>query len=228
MDGDIVSARPEILIQLKDENQFLLLDDTSDFEIYLLHPNQGTPDRLNFSMPELTFIPATPGDNSCQIEYRPDYTAQDGIYELMIRARDKSNNISGTGNGDYDYSIKFEIVNKSTITNVLNYPNPFSTSTQFVFTLTGSEMPTEFTIQIVTISGVVVREITLNELGPIHIGRNITDYRWNGTDEYGDKLATGVYLYRVIAKMNNHDIDKSSTSADKYFKNGFGKMYIMR
>ena len=41
-----------------------------------------------------------------------------------------------------------------------NYPNPFSTSTKFVFTLTGSEIPDVFTIQIMTISGKVVREIT--------------------------------------------------------------------
>jgi flagellar hook assembly protein FlgD len=97
-----------------------------------------------------------------------------------------------------------------------------------VFTLTGSEIPTEFTIQIITISGVVVREITLNELGPIHIGRNITQFAWDGTDEYGDKLATGVYLYRVITKLNDEPLEKKSTSADKYFKNGFGKMYILR
>lgn len=228
MDGDIVSAKPEIKIQLKDENQYLLLDDTSDFELYLKYPNQSTAQKLNFGQQEIAFYPATGPDNTCYIEYTPDFSVQDGVYELLIRAQDKSNNISGVGTGDYDYSIKFEVINQSTVTNVLNYPNPFSTQTQFVFTLTGSELPTEFTIQILTISGVVVREITMNELGPVHIGRNITDYRWDGRDEYGDLLATGVYLYRVIAKMNGEDIHRSSTSADKYFKNGFGKMYIMR
>lgn len=228
MDGDIVSARPEIVIQLKDENKFLLLNDTADFELYLKYPNQSNAVKLNFGLPEITFIPATNQDNLCRIEYLPDFTAEDGIYELLVRARDRSNNISGYGNGDYDYNIRFEVVNHSTVTNVLNYPNPFSTSTQFVFTLTGSELPTEFTIQILTISGVVVREITVDELGPIHIGRNITEYRWDGRDEFGDLLATGVYLYRVIAKLNGEDMDRSNTSADKYFRNGFGKMYIMR
>src|SRR5690606_1997062 len=106
--------------------------------------------------------------------------------------------------------------NKSTITEVMNYPNPFSTSTQFVFTLTGSEVPTQLTIQILTVSGVVVREITLDELGPIHIGRNITEYKWDGRDEYGDQLATGVYIYRVIAKMNGETIEKRQSGADKF------------
>ena len=55
--------------------------------------------------------------------------------------------------GAIDYNIQFEIINKQTITEVLNYPNPFSTSTKFVFTLTGSEIPDIFTIQIMTITG---------------------------------------------------------------------------
>ena len=33
------------------------------------------------------------------------------------------------------------------------------------------------------------------ELGAIHIGRNITDYKWDGTDMYGQALANGVYIY---------------------------------
>lgn len=164
----------------------------------------------------------------CKLKLRPDFTNQDGIYQLLIRAKDRSNNSSGKGDGQYDYKIRFEVINKSTITEVMNYPNPFSTSTQFVFTLTGSEVPTQLTIQILTVSGVVVREITLDELGPIHIGRNITEYKWDGRDEYGDQLATGVYIYRVIAKMNGETIEKRQSGADKFFKKGFGKMYIMR
>ena len=58
-------------------------------------------------------------------------------------------------------------------------------------------MPDEIKIQILTVTGRVVREITEDELGPIQIGRNITEYAWDGTDEFGDRLANGVYLYTV-------------------------------
>jgi flagellar hook assembly protein FlgD len=68
----------------------------------------------------------------------------------------------------------------------------------------------------------------LNELGPIHVGNNVTSFKWNGTDEYGDKLATGVYIYQVITKINGEEIDHRNISADKYFKNNFGKLYILR
>ena len=79
-----------------------------------------------------------------------------------------------------------------------------------------------------TITGKVVREIMQEELGSIHIGRNITDYAWDGKDEYGDKLANGVYFYRVISSLHDRIMDVRGSGADKYFNKGFGKMYIMR
>jgi hypothetical protein len=109
----------------------------------------------------------------------------------------------------------------------MNYPNPFSASTQFVFTLIGSKIPDEFTIQIMTATGKVVREITKDELGDIHIGRNITDFSWNCTDEFGDALANEVYLYRVIVKIENENVELRESGADQYFTKSFGKMYLM-
>ena len=79
-----------------------------------------------------------------------------------------------------------------------------------------------------TVTGKVVREITVDELGPIRIGRNITSYAWDGRDEYGDRLGNGVYLYRVITKINGQSIENRETSADNFFKEGFGKMYLFR
>lgn len=143
---------------------------------------------------------------------------------MLVQGADKSGNISG----DYEYDIEFEVDHHSSVTHLMNYPNPFSTSTQFVFTLTGAVIPDEFTIQIMTITGKVVREITVGELGPIKIGRNITEYTWDGTDEYGDYLANGVYLYRVIVKINGQDVELRESGADQYFTKEFGKMYIIR
>ena len=110
----------------------------------------------------------------------------------------------------------------------MNYPNPFSTQTQFVFTLTGENIPDEFTIQILTVTGKLVRTITRNELGPIHIGRNVTDYRWDGKDEFGDQLANGVYLYRVKTSINGENVDLRESGADQYITKGFGKMYLLK
>ena len=89
----------------------------------------------------------------------------------------------------------------------------------FLFSLAGN---------IFFITGKIVREIDMSELGNIHIGRNITQYAWDGRDEFGDRLANGVYLYRVVTRMNDKSIDLNQTSASKYFNHEFGKMYLFR
>ena len=250
MSNDLVSSKPDVLITMRDENQYLALNDTSLAQVYIRYPGQTVPTLINYDNNILTFYPATGNiakRNQARIEYKPTFT-QDGTYDLLIRDKDRSGNYSSnttnryqgtTINGVYyDYKTSFNIITKSMITNVLNYPNPFSTRTQFVFTLTGSEIPDYMKIQIMTITGKVVKEIQRTELGNIHVGVNKTDYYWDGRDEYGDKLANGVYFYRVITKIEDKSVDHMSstqygqffnnTNIDKYFKNGFGKLVIMR
>jgi hypothetical protein len=228
LDGDIVSARPEILVTLDDENTTLLADqpqDTALFKVFLTGPD-GVLNRIYFrqgGQEVLQFVPANGPSNVCKLFWRPVF-GQDGTYTLSVRASDKSRNNSG----DRDNSIRFEVVNRPTITSVLNYPNPFTTSTRFVFTLTGQETPTAMQIQIMNISGRVVREISLAEIGPLHIGRNISAFAWDGTDQFGDRLARGVYLYRVKAQLHGQDMEMRASGADPWLKKGYGKMYLLR
>lgn len=227
LNGDIVSGKPNIAIQLHDENRFLALDDTSKFRIFLTPPGVNSGVEIKWSNTTygqaMKFTPANLPNNSCRIDWNPTFS-EDGIYILSVEGRDISNNESGK----FSYRISFEVINRSTITEVLNYPNPFSTATRFVFTLTGNEIPTGMKIQIMTVTGKIVREILQNELGNIHIGRNITDYAWDGKDEYGDRLANGLYLYRVVTDLHGQSIERRNTEIDKYFKKGWGKMYLMR
>ena len=226
MDGDIVSAEPMIQVKLTDENPFLELNDTSLVKVYLQTPSRSDPQRIYFyedGVENMRFYPASMPNNSCTVEFNPTFT-EDGTYRLLVQATDKTMNESG----QEDYNIRFEVITRSTITEVLNWPNPFSTATHFVFTLTGSELPTFFKIQIMTVTGKVVKEIDMDELGPIRMGRNITDYAWDGTDRYGDRLANGVYLYRVITNINGEEIELNPTAASKYFHKEFGKMYLIR
>jgi hypothetical protein len=231
LDGDIVSAKPMIEMRLKDENKFLLMNnisDTSLFNVFIQDPGASSAQRIYFrsssGQENMRFYPASSSsDNKCRIEYNADFPI-DGTYKLIVQSKDISKNKPGSS----DYKIDFDVINKSTITEVMNWPNPFSTATRFVFTLTGSEIPTYFKIEIMTITGKIVREIEVGDLGSIHIGRNITQYAWDGKDDFGDQLANGVYLYRVITNINGKSIDKNPTAADKYFKQEFGKMYLMR
>jgi len=229
LSGDLVDPKSEVIMSLKDENQFLIMSeesDTANFGIYISNPN-GIQKRLNFrnSLGEQTleWQAADETSKKFKIIYNGNFEL-DGVYRLLVQGADKSGNLSG----DFNYDIEFEVDHNSSITNLMNYPNPFSTQTQFVFTLTGAVLPDEFTIQIMTVSGKVVKEITVDELGGVHIGRNVTDYRWDGKDEFGDFLANGVYLYRVITKIHGENIEHRESGADNYISKGFGKMYIIR
>jgi len=225
MNREIVSSSPQIDISLRDDNSFLLMDDTSTFSVFLKAPNEEEK-LLNYginSTYRMEFKPANGSQNKAMVRLKPDLK-KDGVYELLVQAKDKSGNASGKK----DYRVQFEVINKSTVSRLLNYPNPFSTSTRFVFTLTGNQVPDQIQIQIMTVTGKVVREIDQFELGPIHIGNNITEYAWDGKDDYGDQLANGVYLYRVKMRINGNSIDHRETNADQFFTREFGKMFLLR
>ena len=117
------------------------------------------------------------------------------------------------------------------ISNFYNYPNPFSTATRFVYTLTGDKLPSYFKIQILTASGKIVREVSQAEFGPLLPGTNQSEFVWDGRDAYGDPLANGVYLYKIIAKDENGDNFEKYDLNDAeslHFLNGYGKMVLIR
>ncbi|MEQ9007421.1 MAG: transporter, partial [Ekhidna sp.] len=223
LDGDIVSPNPNIVVKMRDDNPFIFKTDTVGINISLKLPGEESQfQRVNFSDPRLTYTLATENQDF-QISYQPG-PLEDGMHSIQIQAQDESGNEAGTE----PYQINFEVINESTVTHFYPYPNPFSTRCRFVFTLTGSEIPDQIKIQIMTVTGRVVREITQDEIGPIRIGNNITSYAWDGRDEYGDQLANGVYFYKVFINSEGNALKQRATSADRAFKHGFGKLYILR
>ncbi|MFN8291987.1 MAG: C25 family cysteine peptidase [Chitinophagaceae bacterium] len=228
LNRDVVSPMPSILVKLKDEAKWMALNDTSLLTLQVKYPN-GRTRRFYFNNDTVRFTPAGQApnnDNTATIDFRP-YFPDDGEYELIVSGKDRSSNKAGT----MEYRVSFLVINKPMISNMMNYPNPFTTSTAFVFTLTGSEVPQSLKIEIMTVTGKIVREITKEELGPLNIGRNITEFKWDGTDQFGQKLANGVYLYRVVTNLNGRSLDKytgKGDNTDKFFNKGYGKMYLMR
>jgi hypothetical protein len=223
MDGDIISPKPEIRITLKDDNPFLLINNP---ELFTLKIDTGRNQIITIQPddPRIQFEPQKSPSDFATLRFNPEFRT--GDYKLIVQASDESGNFSAVN----DKSVNFRVIEKESVSNVFNYPNPFSTSTQFVFTLTGDKIPDIFSISIMTLSGKVVREIKKEELGHLKIGTNRTPFKWDGTDEYGSKLANGVYLYKVNVRKEDggyyeqFDIPKT----DSFFREGFGKLVIMR
>jgi len=215
LDGDMVSSHPKVTIKLKDNSRFNLLDDINLFDLKLLKNGDSKP--LDVMLTEqnlLTFTPAQEGKNETMLEFSP--TLENGTYNLAVQARDKSGNLSG----DNAYSINFIIDNQKGFKNLMNYPNPFSTSTQFVFEITGS-VPNTLKLQIFSISGKIVREFNQAEIGNLKIGKNITTLHWDGRDQFEAPLANGVYLYSITSSDSDFTPNKNS-------KLNFGKIVIIR
>lgn len=237
--GDIIAPQPEIIAQLRDDHPVNALSDTNAIRVRLKRlPSDGTPSLdpprdLHYSLaagtpnPELEFIPSsgTGANNRARVIYRPQAFA-DGEYLLEVQGRDAAGNLAGLE----PYRIQFRVVNASTITHVVNYPNPFSTSTRFVYTLTGSAIPEVFQVHIYTVTGRLVKVIDLKASGDVRIGTNISEAAWDGTDEFGDRLANGVYLYKLVMEMPGEtgapQLDDRNTA--QFFKGGWGKMVLMR
>ncbi|MBC7425993.1 MAG: hypothetical protein H7321_05610, partial [Bacteroidia bacterium] len=234
MNGDIVSPSPVILIVSKDENKFLLQKDTAGIQLSLKYPNTSNYVDIDVKGSLVRFHPATNSQNSASMEFVPK-DLPDGIYKLKVQSNDVSKNLAGTSY----YEISFNVIRESSTTNFYPYPNPFTTSMRFVFTLTGSEVPDYVNVKIMTVTGKVVKEISKDDLGNLKIGNNVSEVVWDGTDQYGDRLANGVYLYTVTMKKHGEEIGqlesdnipenlKADKGNNKYFKHQTGKIYLMR
>ncbi|HSY61333.1 MAG TPA: hypothetical protein VK796_05625, partial [Cytophaga sp.] len=223
-DGDLVSASPLINISLRDNNRYLLMSDPNSIQLFLQYPAQSTPVQITSTNPIVkSWSLENTRTNTFVAEVQPTGLA-DGTYTLIVQGSD----VSGNKSGSNQYRITFKVENKPSISYFYPYPNPFSTSCRFVFTLSGTTVPNNLKIQIMTVSGKIVKEIFKEELGVLHIGNNISEYAWDGTDEYGDRLANGVYLYRVIIKDDSQFFEHRENAGDKAFKHDWGKLYILR
>ncbi len=229
MDGDIVSPEPEITLQINDENEFLPVTvSDSTYRIWFGNERSYQLNAQVFIEGNNQIEEVTTGrlpSNKAELVFRPGRLG-DGEYTLAVQAFDFKGNASGTE----PYIIHFNVVNEKAISKVLPYPNPFSTSTRFVYTLTGDEKPYVFDIHIYTISGRLVKTIDLLALEDVNFGYNITEYSWDGRDEFGDALANGVYIYKANVKFRDRfGVGERDEGIDQFFnRNGYGKVYLMR
>ncbi len=107
---------------------------------------------------------------------------------LTIEAWDNANNVSKE-------NLKLNLVESSefTLSNVFNYPNPFSKSTQFAFEINQSA---SVSIKVYTLTGQLVTEVG----DPFESHNGYSHIDWDGRDEFGDKIANGAYLYQLTAE----------------------------
>ncbi|MBK8663943.1 MAG: hypothetical protein IPN18_19965 [Ignavibacteriales bacterium] len=174
-DGEYINPKSEIKLELYDFSS-IPLQDTSTISMKL----NGSP--LFFQ--SLAFHSFSNTNPKVTVLYKPEF--KDGDYEFSVVARGNSSSFADTARVEK----KFSVINEAKVLNVYNYPNPFQNETYFTFKLT--QIPDEFKIIIYTVAGRKIREIVVHSS---QMKYDFNKIHWDGRDEDGDPVASGVYLY---------------------------------
>lgn len=140
----------------------------------------------------------------------PDLTA--GGHTFKIMAWDNANNPAVA-----EFEATISEKGQLAIANLLNYPNPMETATEFFFELT--EPADEVELQIFTLAGRLIKRFAA---GDPSAGRNRL-FLWDGRDDDGDRVAQGVYIYKLTAKGR---VSGGGLSADNTAE-AFGKLVVL-
>lgn len=119
----------------------------------------------------------------------------EGLHNIKVKAWDVYNNM-GEGETDFVVASNAEMA----LDHVLNYPNPFTTNTEFMFEHNLPYQDLDVLVQIYTVSGKLVKSIQQNIPALENDGYRIRGIQWDGLDEFGDNIGRGVYVYKVTVR----------------------------
>ncbi|MCP4124961.1 MAG: type IX secretion system sortase PorU [Bacteroidetes bacterium] len=201
--GDFTDESPDLLVNLFDENGIntvgsgvghdivAVLDDDTENGIILndFYESELNSYQYGKILYPLSMIP-------------------EGTHDVKVKAWDVFNN-SGEGYTEFVIAETAELA----IDHILNYPNPFTTSTKFMFEHNRKGDVLDVRIEVFTVSGKLVK--TLQETSTSATRR--VEIGWDGLDDYGDRIGKGVYIYKVSLK----DSDGSKV-------NEFQKLVLLR
>lgn len=186
--GGITNENPIFLAFLEDENGINTASGIGHDIVAILDGDENNPYVLN-DYYETTLDDYTRG----KVRF-PFRNLAKGLHTITFRAWDVYNN-------PVTAEIQFIVLGDETLslTNVLNYPNPFVNYTQFWFSHNRPFEPLDVQVQIFTVTGKIVKTINqvVNTEG--FLSREIT---WDGKDDFGDKIGKGVYIYKLTVKSN--------------------------
>src|ERR1035437_4576518 len=186
LNGDYISANPDIKIELNDPT-ITPITDTSKVIILL-------NDKLvYFNDPAVSYV-FNSSNPKMIVNYKPKLN--EGSYTLKVFGKDAYGVLfDSTG------TIKNFLVSKDAkILHAYNYPDPISKDTYFTFKLT--QVPDELKINIYTVAGRLIKQITKISS---ELNYDFNRIYWDGKDQDGDTPANGVYFYKIIISKDGQN-----------------------
>ena len=188
LDGQLVNNTPNLIAKFFDANGINTAGGVGHDILIVIDGDEKNPINLNeFYTTEVDDF--TKGVINFRLK-----DLSPGEHTLRIRVSDVFNNVA-------NQEISFIVGDKDqfTVSEVLNYPNPFTSYTEFWFNHTGPQQDVlDVMVQVMTISGKIVttKFATLSE--------NTNNYQggisWDGKDDFGNKVGKGVYVYKIVIK----------------------------
>ncbi len=197
--GGITNSSPVLLAKLSDEQGINTVGNGIGHDIVaILDANTENAIILN------DYYEADLDNYQSGVVNYPFSNLSEGKHTITLKAWDVANNSS-------ERTIEFTVVEESEvkIENLVNYPNPFTTNTEFIFQHNQPGIPLDIKLEIFTVSGKLVKSFDQVIITDGFISREI---RWDGRDDFGDKIGKGVYVYKLKVRSRN------GSTAEKYEK----------
>lgn len=208
--GGITDSDPTLLVKLSDDHGINVVGNSIGHDLSgILDQNSQNTYILN------DFYEADVDDHTKGTVSFPLFDIEEGLHKITVKAWDVANN---SAEGFTEFLVTSG--EDAALDHVLNYPNPFTTSTCFQFEHNMANQTLDVQVQIFTVSGklakTIVAQVDAN-------GYRMTDeIKWDGKDDYGDQLARGVYLYKV--KVNS----LSDPSGQSRGESDYEKLVILK
>lgn len=198
--GGITNCAPILLAFLSDENGINTASGIGHDIVAILDGDESNPFILN------EYYETENDDYTNGFIRFPLRDLAPGMHTILFKAWDVYNNLITA-------EIQFNAICSDEglkLEKVLNYPNPFVSYTEFWFNHNMPFEPLDVQVQILTISGKLVKTINQQVVTDGFLSREIT---WDGKDDFGDRIGKGVYIYKLTVKSVS-----TGKSAEKYEK----------
>ncbi len=169
----------------------------ADLSVLILSPgpiDPGTDIELLLNGTPLAFAAAPFQGDTTRREYVLSWNHAPyavGTYAVTVRL------------GGQDVALfSFTVSDQSGFADLMAFPNPFDDElgTRFSFTFTGAQ-PFDLLLRVYTVSGRLIYQRIDRGLQP-----GYHQLAWDGRDDEGQKLANGIYFYKMLAKSDAGDV----------------------
>lgn len=196
-EGGITDSNPTLYATISDENGINTVGNGIGHDLVAYIDTREDVKVLNDY-----YVSALNRYNKGTVTY-PFFNVPEGEHTLHMKAWDVYNNSS-------EASLDFVVVAKDNfrIKRLINYPNPMSSYTNFVFEHNQKNEDLEIEIQIFTSHGKLVKTINKSIFAE---GYQSSPIQWHGDSDYGANLRRGIYIYKVTVKSKEGRVAEKSS-----------------